>query len=109
MALIKTILGSPWGPCWALLLVWLVEGLPNVRVDISLLVVVVGSVVVEVVVVVIVVVEGGGGKVELVASLVAVLVVFSVMFLVVVTIVVATENSIGIFDSQFIFYHSNLI
>ena len=69
--------------------------LPNVPVDISLLVVGVDSVV-DVVVV------GGEGVIAVVS------VVFSLVFLDVVTNVVGTECSIGIFSSQFIILHSNL-
>ena len=73
-------------------MVKLVGRLPNVPVDISLLVVGVDSVV-DVVVV------GGEGVVAVVS------VVFSLVFLDVVTNVVGTEYSIGIFSSQFIILH----
>ena len=74
-------------------MVKLVGRLPNVPVDISLLVVGVDSVV-DVVVV------GGEGVIAVVS------VVFSLVFLDVVTNVVGTEYSIGIFSSQFIILHS---
>ena len=77
-------------------MVKLVGRLPNVPVDISLLVVGVDSVV-DVVVV------GGEGLVPVVS------VVFSLVFLDVVTNVVGTEYSIGIFPSQFIILHSKTI
>ena len=84
-------------------MVRLVVLVPSVRVDVSLLVVVVDSVEVGVVVV-----GGGGGGVVVVVSLVVSLVVISVVlpmvFLDVVAIVVATENSTGIFVSQFIIW-----
>ena len=79
---------------------------PSVRVDVSLLVVVVDSVVEGVVVV-------GGRGVVAVVSLVVSLVVISVILptvlldvaaIVVAAIVVATENSTGIFVSQFIIW-----
>ena len=78
-----------------MVVVKLVGRLPNVPVDISLLVVGVDSVV-DVVVV------GGEGVIAVVS------VVFSFVFLDVVTNVVGTEYSIGIFSSQFIILHSNL-
>ena len=82
-------------------MVRLVVLVPSVRVDVLLLVVVVDSVVEGVVVV------GGGGVVVailLVVSLVVISLVLPMVFLDVVAIVVATENSVGIFASQFIIW-----
>ena len=82
-------------------MVKLVGRLPNVPVDISLLVVGVDSVV-DVVVI------GGEGVVVVVVVVVEVVsVVFSLVFLDVVTNVVGTKYTIGIFSSQFIILHFN--
>ena len=88
-------------------MVKLVDSLPNVTVDISLLVVVLvvggGA---DIVVVLLVVVFGGGADIVAVL-LVVVLVVFSLVLIDVVTIVVGTEYSIGIFSSRFIILYKN--
>ena len=74
-------------------MVKLVDSLPNVTVDISLLVVVL--------------VVGGGADI-VVVLLVVVLVVFSLVLIDVVTIVVGTEYSIGIFSSRFIILYKKI-